>query len=395
MIFCLLFIIICQTTFAETMTLEEFLSKATTSNLDLKVSQAKSDAADSRSIGLSIPPPMVGITQFKETSGGTTSGFEVSQMIPFPTKLTSEHSARKYEAQMEKENRLAAQKKTLAQGKLIYFSAWQSQERLEILQEKKGVLKDHIRLSKSAARSDSFAAIHVLKAESELDLLENEIESAKQIFREKQIDAALFINANSANFNLMTTEPKISSIPKIDSNEESHQIKALRFQLENLKEKEFEAKSSWLPDFNLRYKEMAATSTSSKYNELMVGVTLPFVFFWEPYSTSSSAAKARLAGQYEFEKQNRIIESDKVMLLSRAESLKKQIDNLNNQLIPRAEKRMKLVHNLTPRDMETIQDYRETMEAFPDIKLKSLDLRMDYELAISSLEKYSSSKDDK
>ena len=124
---------------------------------------------------------------------------------------------------------------------------------------------------------------------------------------------------------------------------------------------------------------MAATSTASKYNELMVGVTLPFVFFWEPSSISNGATKSRLAGEYEFEKQKRILDSDKVILFSRLESLKKQIDNLNNKLIPRAEKRMKLVHNLAPRDMETIQDHRETMETFPDLKLKSLDLRMAYD----------------
>ena len=86
-----------------------------------------------------------------------------------------------------------------------------------------------------------------------------------------------------------------------------------------------------------------------------------------------------MAGEYEFEKQKRILDSDKVILFSRLESLKKQIDNLNNKLIPRAEKRMKLVHNLAPRDMETIQDHRETMETFPDLKLKSLDLRMAYD----------------
>ena len=398
-ILCLLFILGYRTTFAETLkhtvTLEEFLSNVTASNLDLKISQAKSEAADSRSTGINIPPPMVGFSQFKENPGSTTSGFEVSQTIPFPTKLAGDHSARKYEAQMEEENRRGLQKQTLAQGKLIYFSVWQSQERLEILQEKKEVLKDHIKLSKSAARSDSFAAIHVLKAESELDLLENEIESARQKSRETQIDAALFINTEAAHFTLIAVDPKLSTIPKLNSSDETHQVRALKFQLESLKEKEFEAKSSWLPDFNLRYKEMAATSTSSKYNELMVGITLPFVFFWEPYSTSSSAAKSRLAGEYEFEKQKRIIDSDKVVLLSRAESLKKQIENLNNKLIPRAEKRMKLVHNLAPRDMETIQDHRETMEAFPDLKLKSLDLRMDFELTVTNLEKYAINKDDR
>ncbi len=378
----------CQTIFAETMTLEEYLSKATTENLDLKIDSAKSEAADSKAIGVIIPPPMIGLTQFRESSGSATSGFEISQTIPFPTKLAKDHSARKLEAKMEQENKLGLQSQTRARGKVIYISVWQSQQRLNVLLEKKEVLKDHIKLSKSVARSDSFAAIHVLKAESELDLLENEIESAKQLFHERQIEAALFINADQMHFSLETTEPPLSSLPKINANEETHQLKALEFQLESLKERESEAKSSWFPDLNIRYKEMAATSSSSKYNELMVGITLPFVFFWEPNSASSRASKARLAGEFEFEKQRRLIDSDKTILLSRAESLKRQIDNLKNKLIPRAEKRMKLVHNVAPRDMETIQDHRETMEAFPDLKLKTLELRLDYELAVSNLEKY-------
>ncbi len=376
------------TAFAETMTLEDFLSKATTENLDLKIDNAKSEAADSKSIGVNIPPPMVGITQFRENPGSTASGFEISQTIPFPTKLSKDHSARKLEAQMEQENRLGSQSQTLARGKYIYLTVWQSQQRLDVLSEKKVVLKDHIKLSKSVARSDSFAAIHVLKAESELDLLENEIESARQVVHEKQIEAALFINVDPLHFSLETLEPTLSLLPKINPNEKSHQIKALEFELESLKERESEAKSSWFPDLNIRYKEMAATGTSSKYNELLVGISLPFVFFWEPKSASNSASKSRLAGEFEFEKQRRLIDSDKSILLSRAESLKRQIDNLKNNLIPRAEKRMKLVHNLAPRDMETIQDHRETMEAFPDLKLKSLELRLDYELAVSSLEKY-------
>ena len=58
------------------------------------------------------------------------------------------------------------------------------------------------------------------------------------------------------------------------------------------------------------------------------------------------------------------------------------------KLIPRAEKRMRLVRNQAPRDMETLQDHREIMEAFPDLKLKSLALREQYEEAVSELEKY-------
>ena len=175
-ILCLLFVFGYQVSFAETLTLEEFLSKATSSNLDLKARQAKSDAADAKSISINLPPPMIGITQFKETPGTTTSGFEISQTIPFPTKLTGGHAARKYEAQSEEENRLGSENQTLALGKLIYFSVWQSQEKIKILQEKKEILKNHIKLSRSVARSDSFAALHTLKVESELDLLDNEID---------------------------------------------------------------------------------------------------------------------------------------------------------------------------------------------------------------------------
>ena len=127
----------------------------------------------------------------------------------------------------------------------------------------------------------------------------------------------------------------------------------------------------------------------------MIGITLPFVFFWEPYSTSRQASRERLLGEYEFEKQKKMIDSDKVILLSRAESFKKQIENLNSKLIPRAEKRMHLVHNVAPRDMETLQDHLDTMESFPDLKMKLLDLRMDYELDVTNLEKYISNKDNK
>jgi hypothetical protein len=63
-----------------------------------------------------------------------------------------------------------------------------------------------------------------------------------------------------------------------------------------------------------------------------------------------------------------------------------------NKLLPRAEQRMKIVHNLAPRDMETIQDHRETMEAFPNLKMAELELRMQYEETIAELEKYIANK---
>lgn len=375
-------------THAQSLTLDEYLSKVKEQSIDLKIEQAKSEALAAKSTGLAIPPPMVGFSKMTEQDGNTANGFEINQTIPFPTKLSGDHAARKYEYQSQEESRISSQKETLLKAKVLYLLLWQSQERVSLLEEKKEVLKNHIKISRSTARSDGFATIHLLKSESDLDLLESEIESAKQSIREKQFDMAVFINAEPASFQFVAIEPKISELPKKVSIEESHSYRSGEFMLESLKAKESEAKSSWLPDFNLRYKEMGSTSTSMKYNEVMVGVTLPFVFFWEPYSISKQATQERMLGEYQFEKQKRNFNSEKIILLSRVESLKKQIDILQNKLIPRAEKRMKLIRNVALRDMEALQDHREAMEAFPDLKMKAVDFRIEYEKSIADLEKY-------
>ena len=378
---------------SQELTLEEYLTQVKEQSLDLKIEQAKSDSLDGKSTGLAIPPPMIGFSQMKDQEGSSANGFEINQTIPFPTKLTGDHSARKYEFRSQEESRLNSQKQTLLKAKLSFLLLWQAQERQSLLAEKKEVLQDHIKISRSTARSDSFAAIHLLKAESDLDLLENEIESAKQTIRERRFEMAVLTNTDPLLFKFTAIEPKVSQIPKVNPIEESHLYKSKLFNLESLKSKEFEAKSSWLPDFNLRYKEMGATNTSMKYNEIMVGITLPFVFFWEPYSMSKQASRERLIGEYDLEKERRTFNSEKIVLISRIESLKKQLDTLNNKLIPRAEKRMKLVHNLAPRDMETLQDHRETMEAFPDLKMKALDFRIEFEKSVADLEKYVSTED--
>lgn len=376
----------------ERLSLQKFLALAQEKNLDLKVDLAKSEAARARAIGINIPPPMVSLDRMKMDSGMTANGFEVSQTVPFPTKLAGDSSARKYEAKSQEQMRLSRQNEILAEGKLLYFSLWANQEKLSLLESKKKILGDHIKLSRSTARSDSFASVHVLKTESDLDLLENEIESSNQVVRESQQKIANFLNEDPSRFQIIAEEPELSPIPQINSIEESHQIQALKFDLESFKEKEFVAKSSWLPDFNLTYKEMGPTDMASRYNEVMIGVTLPFVFFWEPYAVSKTASSERLKAQFELEKQKRGIETEKSTLLTKAESLKKQILNLKDKTIPRAEKRMKLVHNLAPRDMETLQDHRETMEALPELKMKALEYRIEYEQAISVLEKYVSNK---
>ena len=373
----------------ERMGLSTFLDKVRVQNLGLKVEGSKSEAANAKTIGLAIPTPMIGVSRMKDdASNNSAYGFEVSQSIPFPSRLVSEQAGRKYAAAAQRETFRATEKDILAKAKILYISLWVAQEKSVLLQQKKSIITNHIKVLRSSVRSDSFASIHLLKAESDFDILELDIISSEQIIAEKQTAIAALLNENLSSFRIIADEPKLSGIPGSTSIDISHQIQATNLGLEAFKSKEREAKASWYPDLNLRYKQVEPNGVSSRTSEVMVGVSLPFVFFWQPDAAAKTAGAERIQAEFELAKQRRDIESERVILLSKIESQKKQLEILNGKLIPRAEKRMQMIHNVAPRDMETLQDHRETLEAFPDLKLKALELRQEYEEAISVLEKY-------
>lgn len=375
--------------------LKDFLERIENQNLDIKIESSKADAAKSRAIGVKIPEPMVGAIQMTDQSGSTTRGFEISQTVPFPTKVSADLKARDNESKSQNEMSLAEKNEILVRAKNVYLALWAAQEKSSLLLEKKKIVKGHISLARSTARSDSFAAVHVVRAEYDFDYLDNEVAEADQALRAQQIEAAVLLNADVNTFKLVATEPVVSSLPRIESIDSSPQLKAQKYNLESLRSKEFAAKSMWLPDFNFRYKEIEQSSMLPRYNELMVSVTLPFVYFWQPYSESGAATSDRISAEYQLQKQERILTGTRAILLNKAESLKKQLDNVRQNLIPKAERRMKLVQNLAPRDLETLQDHREAMEAFPDLKLKAVDLRVEFEKTVFELEKYNRGTNEK
>lgn len=390
-IFMLMGLILCvQSTFAqERLSLTQFLSLVQKQNLDLKINQAKKDVQDAKDSGVDLPPPTLTFNQMQmEPSKEKSRGYEISQTIPFPTKLMADKNQRGYLAQAQTEKSLVREKEILAQAKSLYFNLWYLQEKLFLLKEEQKILENHTRLARSTARSDSFASVHVLKTESDLDLLDNEIQDFEQSKKEKLREVANFLNQDSQNFQILVEEPPLSKPPQLGKVEDSHQVKALQYELESFRSQDTKAKSEWLPDFMLSYKKMNKSSMYPEYSEVMVGVSLPFLFFWEPYGKSKASLAEKRQAQFELEKQKNEISAQKENLLEKVQILKNQILNLKEKTIPRAEKRIKLVRNVAPRDMETLQDHRDTMEALPKLKEKALELRVQYEKAISDLGKY-------
>jgi outer membrane protein TolC len=371
------------------LSLQDFISKVQAQNLDLKMEQAKVQTADAQSSTINLPPPMVSFSKLTEKEGSSAQGFEVSQTIPFPGKIIKNKNARNLEAETQKVALSTKQQELLSEAKLTFYEYWAAAEKIKILQQKNAILSSHMRLARAGVRSDSSMKLHFLKTESDIDLLENDLAMANQELEEKRLKVAILMDAPSSTKIPEPEEPPLSPLPLASSgSQDSPQLKVSELQLQTLSARESEAKQSWFPDFTLTYKEMGATQMMPQYSEIMVGFTLPFLFFWEPSAESKKASSERLQSELRYEKMKKEIDSSKAIAWTRANSLRKQFTTLLEKIIPKAHKRMQLVQNIAPRDMESLQDHRETMEAYNDLQLKVLELRLSYEKSLTELEKW-------
>lgn len=371
---------------ARNLSFNEFLKLVETQSPDLIVEKSVKDEADAKSNGIRLNPPMVGFMTMKE-EGSTSRGYEISQEIPFPTKIFKEKETRNLEAEMQNSNYNYRHREILLQARLTYFDFWKAFEKLKIFKEKRDWLKTHARITRSATRSDSESQIHLLGVESELDMLENEVIEAESNFVEKkQALRAIAPDLKEKNLNPIT--PELVIVEQQDSKKsallESKEKSVQKAQADlNLK------KQSYLPDFFIRYRNFEQSGMIPKNEEIMIGVSLPFLFFWQPNSESAEASAKLAKARAEFQKTKTDTEARLLGLLQKQESLKKQLTILDEKLIPKAHKRMKLVDNLSTRTMTGLETHRAVMLDYLELKNKAIDARFDFENTVAEILKLS------
>lgn len=369
---------------AKTLALSEFLQRAESQSPDLSIEKSMNEEAKARAQGVRIPPPMVGLMTMKE-NGTSNQGIEISQEIPFPTKILKEKEARANEAKVQ--NSLFTYRKNafLLEARTAYFEFWQTFERTKLLNEKKEWLKKHLKVSRSTARSDSAAQIHLLGTESEADLLENEILEMKVELVEKTNALKVFV-PDLILTDLEPQEPKLESIELTDKTKSP----ILDWKESELKAAETSRslkKQAYLPDLFLRYRSYNGNEMTPKNDEIMVGISLPFLFFWQPQAEVSEASARSQRVEAELRKARVDVETKLNSLLAKSDALEKQILNLKEKLIPRAHRRMRLVDNLSVRSMEGLDQHRMVMLDYLDLQLKEVNARVEFERAMNELSK--------
>lgn len=368
----------------QTLSLAAYLIRVEVESPDLVIEKSMNEEAKARAQGLRLNPPMVGLMTMRDASG-SNRGFEISQEIPFPTKIQKEKEVRDLELQTQNSISTYRKNEILLQARGAYFDFWIAFEKSQILQEKRKWLKNHVKISRSTARSDSAAQVHLLGTESEADLLENEIlESATDLI-EKRNTLKIFA-PDLVVEDILPQEPKLEII-EVDPKSKSALIAWKENEVKMSEAAKSLKKQSYLPDFVIRYRSYDGNEMTARNEEVMVGITLPFLFFWQPQAESVEASARSQRTQAELRKTRVDFQGRLSSLLQKTESLKKQLTTLKDKLIPRAHKRMKLVENLSVRSMEGLDEHRTVMLDYLSLKLKALDARVDYEKTIIELAK--------
>lgn len=387
-VFLSLFFILIPVWAEETVTSEEFVDSALKHSLDLRLVEAETEEITAQASGIRIPPPSISVTQMNMDNGEIASGWQLSQTIPFPTKISRDRSARQHVLHARKDEEVAERQTIEAQANLIYFLIWEAQEQKSILEEKRNLLTKHIGIARSISRSDTFAKIHLLKAESERDQVENDLENIFQILQERLSMAAQLVDKNPQNFRIKAIDPGMSKLPHISSIEKIPQIQAMKMHLKHYEVLEKAARAEWFPDFTVSYGHMEETMRFPENNQLMIGVTLPFAYFWQPQAKTNEGQAKRLKTEINLRKKIRMLQAEKINLEESLRSLSTQIKILEEKVLPRALQRKRLFQNVAPRDLSSLKEHLDTYLSIPDTRLQILSLKSRYERAVSWLAQY-------
>ena len=373
------------------LSLSNVIERALKSYPEIESARAKVRQAEARQqTSPSLPPPMVSVGSMGSSgpfSGLMENSIEVRQSLPFPSKLTAESRQRGRETQAVEEQLKARAFSVRAAAKSAFLELYRARELIGLLEEKRRTLEEHAKRIRSVTLSDRMSQAHLVRTTAEIGLAENEIEKARQQEKVAQGTLNVVLSQDPADILPSLEEPPLSEIPKAQASAEHPLLSALRSNADALEAGESVAKSQWLPDLTFKYRyNRRYDGVMPNNSEAMVGLELPFAFFWQP---KGKAAEAR-AQVDDARAQVRLAESElKLRVLkarSEAESLKTRLENFNKVILPQAQKRLKIAHSITPTDMESLNEHRESMESYVDLRLAALNVRVDYEKAVTDLE---------
>lgn len=387
--FILLFIGFNSVSHAESaLNFEEFWQQVKASNPSIKEKDALIKSIE-KNPSLEIPAPEVSVSQMNEnvpffSSGKMQRTFEISQSIPFITKFSKASEVKQANIQKSNEENFLFQKELKLESYQVFLTYAKNQELKKILAEKLTFYKNHLARAKSLQVTNQAYQVHLLD-------MGIEISSIKSELKIKDIDIAEIksllnrLRNHDINESLSEVELPLLSSPSTDNQEGllKHPAFALnQLEIENMtKEKEM-AKLDWAPDFNLKLRDIKSfDSHFTDGKEIMIGITLPFIFPWQRNAKTESLSYKIKSQEYKGEQIKTELNQNYSTLENKLKEQWILLSIYKEQNLPLVQKKINLTHKLTMTDMESLDARRNAIDQLFNLKSKIIEEEMSYRLS--------------
>jgi hypothetical protein len=355
--------------------IQSFLDLVEKKNLEIQVQQEILEAAALKSEGLHLPAPMIGISQMRNLQG-TSYAFEVQQSLPLSSQLFDEKKMREESSILQQKKSAYFTSVTLFEARLAYVSYWASYEKLKLLEDLRKWLDHHLSYARSLSRSDTELKLHTLEIESLIGIYDNEISAFKNTLEEKKVKLRTY--AYDAKFDPET--PSMDPVKKFSEKDGLSRISEIdRGKLKVAMEELEVARNSGLPNLYLKFKKLDRPMMGMANQEIMVGIDLPFAWFWKVRAEKAEASSQKSLASARYQKSLVESEAMKSSLKTQASLLQDQLRNLDTVSIPAADKRLKLLKNLRPRNMSGLDSHHKVFHDAIRLKSQRIDVRLRYE----------------
>lgn len=355
--------------------IDSFLQKVRTSNLEIGAQDSIVAAADEGRKGLSLKAPMVGVSQMRNLEG-VAYAFEVQQEVPLSGRLGKDKDVRQERFELQKKESELFSTEKLLEARIAFVKYWKSYEKLGYLTEIREWLRTHLRYARSVGRSETSTNVYALEIESYLGLLENdlsavssELEAEKARLRELSYDPHYEPGVPAVD------DPHQLAEPATDSRMTSISLSKLRMASAMVDV----AQTSTLPNLVVRARKLDRPMMGMANQEIMLGIDLPFAFFWQPRAEKAQAHARKMIAEANYRRAQVESEALRHALQKRAEILKTQIKTLTEVSLPAARKGLKYLRNITPRDVSGLESHRRIFQDYISLRTRLVDLRLAYE----------------
>jgi cobalt-zinc-cadmium efflux system outer membrane protein len=352
---------------------------------------------------LEIPSPEVSISQMNaevpfSSRAKMKRTLELSQKIPFPSKFSNAKDVKNTNIKKSYEAESLWEKTLKEEAYQAFLTYEKNQEIKNIFNEKIKFYQDHLIHSKALQVTNQTYQTYLIDIELEISTLQSEI---------KLIDIAISENKFLLNQirNHDTNDPLDAlKLPELTSPQsyveeglkDHPKQKQNQYEIANMNSKLEMAKLDWAPDFNLKLRSIKSYSRLiSDGKEIMIGMTLPFVFPWQRNDKVESLSYKLKAQEFKGQEIHNQLNQEYLTLKNKIAERWALLVIYKDKTLPLIKTKLKLARKLTILDMQSLNVHKDAIDQYTNLKLKIIEEETNYRMSNFKLQELIGSKEGK